>query len=184
MSLLKRYDPATGTYVPVGLPAVLPDGLVTEEQLAAALEGLGEGGGGGGTTDHGDLTGLADDDHPQYARTDGTRGQFAPPGDYVTDTDPRLSDARTPTAHGHDYETAGAASAAVTSHDADANAHPALRTRLTTLEGAAPTYLAFNAGGNASAARPSIPSTSTVAWFNVPSQPTNLGTFDVWEDKS
>lgn len=30
-------------------------------------------GGGAGATDHGDLTGLGDDDHPQYVRTDGTR---------------------------------------------------------------------------------------------------------------
>ena len=36
-----------------------------------------EGGGGGGVTDHGALTGLADDDHPQYALADGTRGTFA-----------------------------------------------------------------------------------------------------------
>ena len=31
------------------------------------------GSGGGGVTDHGDLTGLADDDHLQYLRVDGTR---------------------------------------------------------------------------------------------------------------
>ena len=30
-------------------------------------------GGGGGGSDHGELAGLADDDHPQYLRTDGTR---------------------------------------------------------------------------------------------------------------
>lgn len=30
-------------------------------------------GGGGGATDHGALTGLGDDDHPQYLRADGTR---------------------------------------------------------------------------------------------------------------
>src|SRR5690606_39035029 len=34
-------------------------------------------GGGGGTSDHGSLTGLSDDDHPQYALADGTRGNFA-----------------------------------------------------------------------------------------------------------
>lgn len=33
----------------------------------------GAGTGGGGVTDHGALTGLLDDDHPQYIRTDGTR---------------------------------------------------------------------------------------------------------------
>src|SRR5690606_8097147 len=33
--------------------------------------------GGGGATDHGALTGLSDDDHPQYALADGTRGSFA-----------------------------------------------------------------------------------------------------------
>lgn len=89
--------------------------------------------GGGGETDHGALTGLSDDDHPQYALADGTRGSFAaanhshaisdvtglqseldgkqPAGsyapashthtEYVETTDPRLSDARTPTAHSH-----------------------------------------------------------------------------------
>ena len=37
------------------------------------------GGGGGGTTDHGALSGLADDDHPHYALADGSRGNFAGP---------------------------------------------------------------------------------------------------------
>lgn len=32
--------------------------------------------GGGGVTDHGALTGLGDDDHPQYALADGSRGTF------------------------------------------------------------------------------------------------------------
>lgn len=36
-------------------------------------------GGAGGVSDHGALTGLNDDDHLQYARTDGTRGAFAAP---------------------------------------------------------------------------------------------------------
>lgn len=35
------------------------------------------GGGGGGVTDHGALSGLADDDHTQYALADGSRGSFA-----------------------------------------------------------------------------------------------------------
>lgn len=34
-------------------------------------------GGGGGTSDHGSLTGLGDDDHSQYALADGSRGDFA-----------------------------------------------------------------------------------------------------------
>lgn len=46
-------------------------------------------GGGGGVTDHGDLDGLEDDDHPQYALADGSRGNFAASdhdhdGEYVT----------------------------------------------------------------------------------------------------
>lgn len=35
---------------------------------------VGGGGGSGGTSDHGELEGLADDDHTQYALADGTRG--------------------------------------------------------------------------------------------------------------
>lgn len=34
------------------------------------------GGGGGGSSDHGQLTGLGDDDHTQYALADGSRGVF------------------------------------------------------------------------------------------------------------
>lgn len=41
--------------------------------------GGGSGGGGGGVTDHGALTGLADDDHSQYALANGSRGNFASP---------------------------------------------------------------------------------------------------------
>ena len=51
-----------------------------------------------------------------------------------------------------------------------------------TADGATPTYLPFDAGNDHEAARPDVPSTSTVAWFNVPEEPINLGTFDVWED--
>src|SRR6056297_3038622 len=85
---------------------------------------VGTGGGGGGVTDHGALTGLADDDHTQYALADGTRGSIATTAQgsladtavqpahidtlaelnaIVTDatlidtTDARLYDARTPT---------------------------------------------------------------------------------------
>ncbi|WP_212718910.1 hypothetical protein, partial [Blastococcus sp. CCUG 61487] len=61
----------------------------------ATVLGVGGEGGEGGVSDHGALTGLADDDHPQYL----TQGR----GDarYAQTTDPRLSDARPPTAHGH-----------------------------------------------------------------------------------
>ena len=34
------------------------------------------GGSGSGVTDHGALSGLADDDHSQYALADGSRGDF------------------------------------------------------------------------------------------------------------
>ena len=38
------------------------------------------GGSGSGVTDHGALSGLADDDHSQYALADGSRGDFEPTG--------------------------------------------------------------------------------------------------------
>lgn len=47
------------------------------------------GGGGGGVTDHGDLTGLEDDDHTQYALADGTRGAFATPAALAAEADAR-----------------------------------------------------------------------------------------------
>ncbi len=59
-------------------------------------------GGGEGTSDHGELEGLADDDHPQYALADGSRG---------------------------DFEPTGTAAAAVTAHEAAANPHPAYLTQ-------------------------------------------------------
>ena len=37
------------------------------------MDGGNSGGGGGGVTDHGALSGLADDDHPQYLLADGSR---------------------------------------------------------------------------------------------------------------
>lgn len=63
--------------------------------------------GGGGVTDHGALTGLSDDDHPQYALADGSRGSFATTAQgaladtSVQEGDPRLTNARTPTTHQH-----------------------------------------------------------------------------------
>lgn len=46
------------------------------------------------------------------------------------------------------------------------------------------TYLAYDAGGDASAARPAVAASATVAWFNSPSEPTNLGTYDLWVDSA
>lgn len=40
----------------------------------------------------------------------------------------------------------------------------------------------FDANNNNAASRPDVPSTTTVIWFNVTAQPTNLGTFDLWVD--
>lgn len=78
------------------------------------------GGGGGGVTDHGALTGLADDDHTQYhtdsrgdarypllSNTGTAAARNAPAAgnaaaaEVVLGNDSRLSDARTPLAHGH-----------------------------------------------------------------------------------
>ena len=82
------------------------------------------GGGGTGVTDHGLLTGLADDDHPQYhtdARGDARYYQkgetdaaiaahhadttdvhgIPDTANLIVEGDPRLTDARPPTAHGH-----------------------------------------------------------------------------------
>ena len=43
----------------------------------------------------------------------------------------------------------------------------------------------FDAGANASAARPAeAAATDIVIWTNVPSEPTNLGARDQWEDAS
>ncbi len=52
-------------------------------------------------TDHGELTGLSDDDHTQYALADGSRG---------------------------DFEESGAAASAVSDHEGEANPHPAYLT--------------------------------------------------------
>jgi len=43
------------------------------------------------------------------------------------------------------------------------------------------TFYPFDANGSASASRPSVPTSTTVMWFNVPSQPSNLGPYDLWE---
>ncbi len=83
--------PGGGSYL-LQLPAAAPDagdvlqvlavsgGLVTTEWDAVS-----GGGGGGGVTDHGELTGLADDDHTQYfntARGDARYSQLGHTHDY------------------------------------------------------------------------------------------------------
>ena len=85
-------------------------------------------GAGTAVSDHGGLTGLADDDHVQYALADGTRGSFdaagaaasvqtnlttheglttTAHGGIVSSTDSRLTDARTPTSHAASHGAAG-----------------------------------------------------------------------------
>jgi hypothetical protein len=82
----------------------------------------GSGGGGGGVTDHGLLTGLADDDHPQYARKAQNLADLVSPstartnlglgtaavaatGDFATAA--QGTDARTPTAHAASHQDGG-----------------------------------------------------------------------------
>ncbi|MGD1941865.1 MAG: hypothetical protein ACFB0G_11185 [Leptolyngbyaceae cyanobacterium] len=61
---------------------VAPLGVQSVTLPAALSVSSGEGGdnGNSGTSDHGALTGLGDDDHPQYALSDGTRGSFEAAG--------------------------------------------------------------------------------------------------------
>jgi len=51
-------------------------------------------------------------------------------------------------------------------------------------EGSIPdgTYVTFDAEGDADAPRPTEPEGAYFIWINVPSKPTNLGPFDLWED--
>lgn len=53
---------------------------LSDAQKLAARTNIGAGTGGGGSSDHGTLTGLADDDHTQYALADGSRGTFEAAG--------------------------------------------------------------------------------------------------------
>lgn len=75
---------------------------------AATDRSLGIVTGGGGASDHGDLTGLSDDDHPQYLRTDGTRtlvGNMAAAAGVTIDGVDLSAHAANPAAH-HDPVTA------------------------------------------------------------------------------
>ena len=71
---------------------------VTPAGVAAAISGVG-----GGVTDHGALSGLADDDHTQYALADGSRGAFAPP---LGADDNYVTDAEKAALHSHSNKTA------------------------------------------------------------------------------
>lgn len=82
---------------------------LTPEQQAWAQHNANTGPGGpGGTSDHGALAGLADDDHPQYHNDARGDARYAP------------------LAHDHaaDYEAIGTAAGAVSAHAAAPSAHP------------------------------------------------------------
>lgn len=75
-------NPDETFYLPLGTldPADFDtDGQVPKWDTAQNkfVAGTDETGGVGGTSDHGSLNGLGDDDHPQYALADGSRGSFA-----------------------------------------------------------------------------------------------------------
>jgi len=98
---------------PPGLSAyevAVANGFVgTEEEWLDSL-----GGGGGGVTDHGALTGLADDDHPQYLLASGARamtGALAMGGNAITGVS---------TVDGRDVSADGAA---LDAHVAASNPH-------------------------------------------------------------
>ena len=85
--------------VPAPIPPVDASTLRAEWQAALAALVL----------DHGALTGLGEDDHTQYLTE--ARGDAR----YPLDTDPRLDDARTPTAHAATHAAAGSDPVSVTS---------------------------------------------------------------------
>lgn len=59
------------TGVVEGVTPIAPAHLATKDYVDTEIANIP--GGGGGVTEHSDLTGLADDDHAQYSRADGTR---------------------------------------------------------------------------------------------------------------
>lgn len=89
----------------------VPGAPLTPDQasaLAARVTALEATPPGSGVTDHGALTGLGEDDHPQYLTTG--RGDAR----YPLGTDPRLSDARPPTVHASSHARGAADPLAVT----------------------------------------------------------------------
>jgi hypothetical protein len=71
---LQLYNRATPAVYPAAgsiFAYAKSDGLYYQDATGAEIGPLGAGG--GGVTDHGGLTGLADDDHSQYVLADGTR---------------------------------------------------------------------------------------------------------------
>lgn len=136
----------------------LPAGFIG--LLRRALADLGftaGGGGGGGVTDHGALTGLADDDHSHYhnnARGDARysllahnhSGTYDPAGTaaaavsahaaaadphpaYLTATEGNAAYSAIGHGHGGTYDPAGTAAAAVSAHEGAANPHPVYLTQ-------------------------------------------------------
>lgn len=105
---------------PRGLSAyevAVANGFVgTEAEWLESLRGEdGSGGGGGGVSDHGALTGLADDDHPQYLLASGARamtGALAMGGNAITGVG---------NVDGRDVSADGAA---LDAHIAASNPHP------------------------------------------------------------
>lgn len=97
-------NPALGNL----LSTLADGGLIIDETTEGTAPG------GGGVTDHGALTGLADDDHPQYAKeADLGTAAAADVGDFA------------PVVHDHDgdYDTLGAASSAIVAHLAATDPH-------------------------------------------------------------
>lgn len=129
--------------------AKIVDSTISEDKLDSALQakvnGLDS------TSDHGSLSGLGDDDHPQYHNN--TRGDARYYTKSQVDTqlagkvgtsDSRLTDARTPTAHAASHASAGSdplspasigaatdddISDALTAHTAASNPHPVYLTQ-------------------------------------------------------
>jgi len=84
--------------------------------------------GGDGVADHGDLTGLTDDDHALYALADGSRGAFETAGAvaaHAAAPDPHTVYAKDTdlTAGLVGKENTGTAAAAITAHEAAADPH-------------------------------------------------------------